>query len=328
MTDNERLRRPPSKGFHCGERPIDDENNHDEEVSNRVLFHCKASDSQELIFYCRDVSCGVLLDNETSLLGTEEEDDDAEPPPVDPNFFDSGYTLAGRTGFQVWAGTRLLLDSLLWPQPCDSDRLKYWQQQVPRINILELGAGIGVVGTLLAYAGASVLLTDLPTLVHNAIAPNLKRNSTRESITVRASASRFWSHNKPVRIGQGWAAATPLNWTKPLSEQIPEETVQELDLIVASDCVFLKDMLDNLLNTVEAVFEVHNRAHTNRSPVLLLSFQRRDSEKDEKFTTVTGILEELQRRRWSITCLCWAPNVIAKEQESQVFVFELLYNGY
>eukprot|EP00957_Ditylum_brightwellii_P064268 4877192-Ditylum_brightwellii.AAC.1 len=35
---------------------------------------------------------------------------------VDPNFFDTGYALAGHTGFQVWAGSQLCLETLTFPQ--------------------------------------------------------------------------------------------------------------------------------------------------------------------------------------------------------------------
>lgn len=116
---------------------------------------------------------------------------------VDPDFFDSGYTLAGKTGFQMWTGTRLLIEALLWKLPsskssscsCSGDdhhqyqdfpRLQYWQERLLRSNglhALEFGAGVGVVGTYLAAAaGVHVLLTDLPTLVNHSIAPSLKRN--------------------------------------------------------------------------------------------------------------------------------------------------------
>ena len=62
-------------------------------------------------------------------------------------------------------GTRLMIESLLFPLPDDSDRLAAIQKEMNSAdgrNILELGAGVGVVGTTLAAAtGCRILLTDL-----------------------------------------------------------------------------------------------------------------------------------------------------------------------
>ena len=59
----------------------------------------------------------------------------------------------------------MLVESLLFPLPDDNDRLATIQKEINSINgkkILELGAGVGVVGTILAAATRSkVLLTDL-----------------------------------------------------------------------------------------------------------------------------------------------------------------------
>ena len=131
-----------------------------------------------LEFACREPSCGALLPNETAV---HRNDDACEYYyyQVDPNFFDAGYTLAGKTGFQVWTGARFLLETLLWPNnKMDGKRLQYWQESLVDMNILELGAGVGVVGMSLASMGANVLLTDLPTLVEHAVEPNLIRNAT------------------------------------------------------------------------------------------------------------------------------------------------------
>lgn len=62
-------------------------------------------------------------------------------------------------------GTRLLIESLLFPSSDDNARLVTIQNELNSEcgkNILELGGGVGVVGTMLAAATKSkVLLTDL-----------------------------------------------------------------------------------------------------------------------------------------------------------------------
>lgn len=62
-------------------------------------------------------------------------------------------------------GTRLLIESLLFPLSSDNGRMVEIQKDLNSEcgkNILELGAGVGVVGTTLAAATTcKVLLTDL-----------------------------------------------------------------------------------------------------------------------------------------------------------------------
>ena len=210
--------------------------------SSAVSISASASVSSKNIappsleFVCREPSCGALIldndnvedddsqENETDpnhrrnntsetsavdLLRKQEEDEQEEnygTHVVDPNFFDAGYTMAGTTGFKVWTGSRLLIETLVagpWfgspsslpetvvpQQPPQNNshnchrnlrRLHEIQQRLQQdkhpVRILELGAGVGLVGTYLAAAtGAEVLLTDLPTLVEHAIVPNLYRN--------------------------------------------------------------------------------------------------------------------------------------------------------
>ena len=60
------------------------------------------NDQRRLTFSCRDRSSGVLEKQESSVTN-DEFDATQNSTAVDPFFFDAGYTLAGRTGFQVWS---------------------------------------------------------------------------------------------------------------------------------------------------------------------------------------------------------------------------------
>jgi hypothetical protein len=82
---------------------------------------------------------------------------DTELTAVDPNFFEQGYSLAGRTGFQVWAATRLMLECLLYPLDGDCDRLTTIQRDIQssKKKILELGSGVGVVSLSIAASTGS-----------------------------------------------------------------------------------------------------------------------------------------------------------------------------
>ena len=126
-----------------------------------------------------------------------------------------------------------------------------------------------------------------------------------------------------VSIQNGWAAATPLDWNQPIENQLTDKQKSaRVDLIVASDCVFLVSMLTALLDTVADLFTLSPNAS------LLLSFQRRDAKDGDEstlFTTVNRVIHEVKARNWSIECLAWRPVVVGNET-SQVFVFEVQAN--
>jgi predicted nicotinamide N-methyase len=193
--------------------------------------------------------------------------------------------------------------------------------------VLELGSGVGVVGASLAAAGAHVLLTDLKTLVQHSTQPNLERNASTISATTSAFPPPAWLPSNAVPIGNGWAASTAVDWTIPLGEQLEdaERVMENVEVIIASDCVWLVNMMEPLFETVDSVFG------RNPNAKLLLSFQRRDPAKDtttststttsSMFTTVDHVLTTMmEQRKWSVHCLAWRP--IHQSDPKEVFLFE------
>ena len=100
--------RPSPKDFKCGEELEDGEIGR-----SGVSFFCTLPKGKEidesatqgenrLTFSCRDRSSGVL-ESEESAITNDEFEATQNATAVDPFFFDAGYTLAGRTGFQVWS---------------------------------------------------------------------------------------------------------------------------------------------------------------------------------------------------------------------------------
>mmetsp|Transcript_32780 Transcript_32780/g.49411 ORF Transcript_32780/g.49411 Transcript_32780/m.49411 type:complete len:355 (+) Transcript_32780:84-1148(+) len=320
------LLRPASNGFQCHEtlqtQTADSEttldyNDGEDEVftgQQKIIFNCTLpQEGQSLVFICLEPSCGVLLEEESAA----EKEEDGQ---MDPFFFDEGYTLAGKTGFQVWPGSRLMVEALTFCAEEDCEPLVEWQRRIVsgNLRVLELGSGVGVVGVSLAAAGAQVLLTDLKTLVQHSTRLNLKQNKT--CLENEENAPPGWLPDNAVRIHKGWAASCAVDWTVPLDEQISNDTLESIDVVLASDCVWLVSMMEPLLETVECVF----RARSGRAK-FLLSFQRRDPkiqnrETTSNFTTVDRVLQALEERNWSVRCLAW--RLIHPTDPKEVFLFE------
>ena len=333
------LRRPPSKEFKCREVACRRSTLDDDDVP-MINFECTLPSgdsvpSKTLTFACRSTSVGVLYEKEETASKEQKEEVESI---VDPFFFESGYSLAGKTGWQIWPGTRIAVDCLLFPQPdVDSPRLKFWQQQLnASTRILELGSGVGVVGTqLAAVTGAQVLETDLEILVENSTRLNLLHNSellSQETDAVDTDSPPAWLKSaEPIRMGpQGWVGSAALDWTKPVADQLSEDQCQ-VDVIIACDCVWMKPMLQGVMSTLEQLFELRNSSGAESKPTLLISFQRRDPAESNKasseiFTTVDEVLGAIHQRKWSVECLAWTPVHYQdkySDKEDEVFLFEV-----
>ncbi|CAB9509683.1 Putative methyltransferase [Seminavis robusta] len=368
--------RLPSPELLCSETSTTSDDRTNANSKNSAVTFCCSVASQhhewcqqpdvptKLYFGCREASYGVLKNTEPVATTINEEngnsrhnehnddnndndDDDNDNDDAMDGFFmiaaeSYPYALAGRTGAQVWPGSRILVDALLFPRPAtDHKRLQHWQAALLRDNnnlrIVELGAGVGMVGTFLAAAGAQVLLTDLPSVVTESVVPTLEGNArNNKTLTTTTEHSNWLSlQQQPVfGIGRGFAAAAPLDWTRPVAEQLPHWNHQ-VDLIVASDCAFFPSMVEGLFTTVAAIFDLASNNNNNSSqPKLLLSCQRRDAH---FFTSLEYVVAQIRARSWKCECLAWYPlefeddkengvkdNVEQVEGESkEVFIFEI-----
>ncbi|XRB05977.1 tRNA methyltransferase 10-like a-like protein [Pycnococcus provasolii] len=174
-----------------------------------------------------------------------EDNDDA----VDPYLFDDEYTVACSTGFVLWEGAWCLVQAMR-------------EARVPPVaglRVVELGAGAGLAGMYAAARGAHVLLTDVAPVVEGSLEPNVKRNANTSPAAAAAAAAAAadgqngaWIGALPV--GEGTAAAQPLNWSKDVSAQCkPNDPRSRVDIILAAECVWLVDILDEFLDTLKAL---------------------------------------------------------------------------
>ena len=250
---------PASPSLQCVEElnPDADEDEH----GSRVLFHCTVK-GRRFSFGMRDASIGVLL-------GPPYETSKVPSKPlgaVDPFFFDPGYNLFAATGFSLWPESRLMLEALTTPLP----RFDQIQRALQNGRIIELGAGIGMVGTCLVDYCQHVCLSDLPTLVEHGLEPNLERNAVPEQL----------------------ASTLVIDWTCPVPEQAKQHT---WDLVVANGCLLIKKFYQHALDTADALMSKRTQ--------FLFTYQRRGV--NEMYTTLEQVLDAIHKRGWKSECLAW-----------------------
>ena len=307
LYDDPQLLLLPIEGFSCRES-IEDDSESECQSDLPVIFHCSlppsASRVKQYTFGCRKPSFDALSSGEESV-----EDFDASA--VDPNFFDVGYSLAGSTGFCVWAGARFMVESFALSR----DRLAL--PDICGCRVLELGAGVGLLGTMLAGEGAEVLLTDLRTLVDNAISPNLSRNAIDSKVESPRWLCSESDENIVYSIGKGWASAKPLDWSRPVEDQLCDDQLQNIDIVVASDWAWLASMLDMLLDTVASLFR-------KGASSFFMAFQRREKNVGHAlFTTEAHLCETVGKRGWSLSLRAWRPVVLTDKTETVVRLVEI-----
>ncbi|KAL7530518.1 hypothetical protein ACHAXR_003538 [Thalassiosira sp. AJA248-18] len=264
-------------------------------------------------FNCRDKSSGVLLPNEQVAAPEEKEDGLSN----DPFFFERGFYLEAKTGFQLWPGSRLMLESFTCMK---NDGMKKWQDKLMnnRLTLLEVGAGVGFVGTCLAASGGKVLLTDLPVLVEHGIWPNLKRNEKSSSVIAPEDVDvlGFFGSSEPTRFGEGWAHTVALDWFRPVSEQLSRATSSSIDVILGCDCLFLSKLVDPLLNIVSTLFQL-----SLKSPKFLFTYQRRNMM--GVFIGLEELLQRIDERGWKVECLAWRTIAVEGDGEQDLYLFEV-----
>mmetsp|Transcript_4103 Transcript_4103/g.9104 ORF Transcript_4103/g.9104 Transcript_4103/m.9104 type:complete len:405 (+) Transcript_4103:150-1364(+) len=341
-----------------------DDEEDDDDFRGPINFHITLPDTttngngtpphnttRRLNFNCRDKSSGVLLPTESKAEESELEDDNVMRN--DPFFFEKGFYLEAKTGFQPWPSSRLMVEAFTCCTSStttttgavavtkdDNDnhdngnhRLAYWQSRLRNgdLTILEVGAGIGLVGTCLAAAGGKVWVTDLPVLVEHAIWPNLRRNgkattpSSLDALQERAPKGGIFTASSEgycSRIGRGWAQAATLDWFQPISEQLSDETTSSFDVIVACDCFFLRKTTDPLLSMINSIFQKASSSSSTKSrpPTFLFTYQRRNMT--GVFMGLEELLEKMERRGWNVECLAWRTISVEGDGEQDLHLFE------
>jgi len=160
------------------------------------------------------------------------------------------------------------------------------------LNILELGAGCGIVGLTFAHSFpniSTITLTDLPEA-----SEILTRNLTRSSLS--SSSKSTISHQV-------------LDWSQPLPSNISEKN---WDLVLIADCTYNPDVVPDLVETLGRI-----REGSEEVMVLLAMKVRHESE--------MVFFELMSEAGWVVRERCKiSMSMVDDEEEGQeieVFVF-------
>ena len=205
---------------------------------------------------------------------------------IDPNFFDHDSTVAIMTGPQrVWAGAEKLMSFML------ADGGKLLPSPTEGV-VVELGSGVGFVGLGLSVVRpVRICVTDVAHHVTDMLLPTIRDVGSHKA----PQAGQYYP------IGQGEAAAMGLYWGRPLSTYFAAERPKgdEIMLILAAECVWLKELLDPFLSTTQELLDANPKAK------MVLAFVDRSSPTSKVFASRSDL--DACMEKWGLSTTPLAP---------------------
>ena len=244
----------------------------------------------------------TIGDTRVSVLRKDLEDEESIGD-VDPRFFDPDYSVAASTGMVMWEGSWAAVELLRKESSWLLDMLR-------GKRVVELGSGIGLLGLCAAAAGSHVLLTDVPSVVEERLEPNLQHATTGPPI----GAADGWLDART--LGRGSAAVQPLDWYKRVDEQATPNDPRECDLILAAECVWLRELVEPFVETVVALMR------GPKKPKCILAFRERAKAESTTFSSLATVAETFRER--GVTIKEDLGSYDAPESEGLLTVFYVL----
>lgn len=165
-----------------------------------------------------------------------------------------------------------------WPDRCDESTTVWdaglilahylaggrgggWASKLKGLQVIDLGAGTGIVGLTAAACGADVLLTDLGECLDI-----LQLNAETNAATLAA-------------LGAGRVEVMPLRWGDKLAAQRCRDFAgngRGFDVVLCGDCMYhTGDAPEQLVNTVRELLALEPSVPGAIAPVVLVSNERR-----------------------------------------------------
>lgn len=154
---------------------------------------------------------------------------------------ENGQTLSS-TGLTLWRGSELLCQYLL-----QHAQELFHVNHAGSTTVLELGAGLGVCGILAHRLGAArVVLTDGDSETLQWLRANVQRNNLSPSDQTSSSSSSSTT-----------ITCVQLQWGLHLERFQQRIGIPTFDLIMASDIIYVEEILHPLWQTVQALLAPH-----------------------------------------------------------------------
>ncbi|XP_058226862.1 uncharacterized protein LOC131335501 isoform X1 [Rhododendron vialii] len=147
-------------------------------------------------------------------------------------------------GLQVWRAELILADFVLHKMVTSSE--------FDGIVAIELGAGTGLVGILLARVAKTVFLTDHGEEVLDNCADNVRLNSGIIHSEASAHVRELdWKDSWPTKVVENSQAQERYAWTS-----VEVEELQKASLIIAADVIYSDDLTDAFFKTLERLMKL------------------------------------------------------------------------
>jgi len=180
---------------------------------------------------------------------------------------------AVETGATVWDGAVFLVRYLEFLASQEQQTRPEHTITVRGKNVVELGSGCGLVGIAAAALGAArVVLTDLP-YCSRLCEANIEANRCVIIAEQQGSGTRSPPNGKAVNV-----EFLDCDWYR--APELPERLLSmEVDIVLVADCVWVEELVEPLLTTLDAITEVHPGV------AILMSYQRRGRAADDALWT-------------------------------------------
>ena len=151
--------------------------------------------------------------------------------------------------------------------------------------VVELGAGLGLVGICAALRGCHVLMTDVSS-VTEFINCNIEANCKTPDSAVDGVAGP-WERARSV--GRGSAACMELDWMKDVDRQAHSSghDLSKVAYVVACEVVWLQELLQPYVVTLATLL------HSDIRPVCYMSYTIRGTKQSNIFTSEVLVRQTL-----------------------------------
>lgn len=179
------------------------------------------------------------------------------------NSDDNVITITESSNMVLGSGSRVWESSIILGKYAIKKNLE--SNAFSKCNILELGAGTGLLSIILAALGNKVYATDIPEIL-SLLETNIE-------------------HNKQVMTKNGSVKAFALDWNfqkEKIKELFAKEQIKNLNHIFASDVILQERHVELFFTVLQNIIEIiKESSDENHIPSIYLAYKEREEELDK-----------------------------------------------